>query len=229
MSATHHSCERRWLAIVLLLISCIGGCKRSLQERLGSSNSVERTAAVAELAHSKDTRKALRTLAKIVRDDPDYWVRAKAIETLGLLPDPGASQLLLEKLSDTTATTPHEDQLRHAAISALETRKDPAIVPALVEFVRAPPDRTIEFGAAHILEKLGQPAVEPLVALLRDPSWIVQGNARRVLEDIADNTPLDRATREKFVPLLHDTNPAVQSIARRVLGVPGQELHPPPQ
>jgi len=83
-------------------------------------------------------------------------VRSSAAEVLGHLCFPGASQALLEALTD------KNDAVRMAASRALAEIKDPKLADSLVASLQQP-ERWLPARVAEVLVALGEHAVEPLL------------------------------------------------------------------
>jgi HEAT repeat protein len=145
-------------------------------------------------------RWAVPRLIPLIKDE-DVRVRIAVIEALGLLGDTGAAEHLVNALIDT------EWNVRLVAAEALDR-------------LGIQPDAT-EMGAFYWLAKrewpecvkIGEPALVPLVVMLKDPDELARENAADSLGKIGDPRTVD-----PLIELLYDSVPEVRQMAATALG-----------
>jgi HEAT repeat protein len=142
--------------------------------------------------------------------DEDSMVRTHVAMALGELRDPASFEGLMAVLRD--------PEVGRAAASALEELCDPRAVDLLLP-TSASDDAEWRLHVAGIVGKVGEPAVQPLLARLADRD-------SRVREVAAKGLGFTRASRA-VQPLgqvaLHDAEPEVRSVAVAALGYIGGE------
>jgi HEAT repeat protein len=105
----------------------------------------------------------------------------------------------------------HEDLIvRLSAIKTLGEIKDSIAVESLVATLG---DRNCGCTAANALEKIGEPAVEPLITALKNGDIIVRRNAAKALGGIKDAGAI-----EPLIIALKDKSPIVRRNAAIALG-----------
>ncbi len=107
-------------------------------------------------------------------DDPDPRRRARAVQVLGKVGDPGAVPALVAALAD------DDPRVAGAAVVALGQVADPAGLPALLDRLGADDDAPV----TDALTRFGEGAVDPLRRALRDPRAPVRRHAAEVLGSI---------------------------------------------
>jgi len=110
--------------------------------------------------------------------DPDSGVRQRAAEALGRIGAPALKHLI-------TALDDPEAQVRQLATKALGQIGSAEVVEPLVIALRSP-DADVSHQAAFALNKIGAPAVDSLIAALRDRDPNLRWNAARLLGEIGD-------------------------------------------
>jgi HEAT repeat protein len=189
---------------------------------------VRREAAVT-LGEMGDER-CVEPLARALRDG-DWQVREAAIEALGMIGSP-AVDLLIRQLRDW--------DIRKYAIRALGKVKDERVLDPLIGQLR---NDEFMMDATEALVELGKPAVEKLIAALKDKEENVRKQAVIALGRIQDPEAIDpliemlkdtdwftRLTaaaalekigdercREAIKPLLHDPDLVVKMRVERIL------------
>jgi HEAT repeat protein len=142
---------------------------------LGSENPVirEDMALLARRAESEDVVQALVGLL----EDPVEEVRVRAVESLGILGDPGAVEALVACLAGS------EGRVQRATIDALGQIRDERAVEPLVAHVSQAD--TVPLNAVWALGELGDIRAMALLAGLRDhPDLLVSWNAEQALEKL---------------------------------------------
>lgn len=157
--------------------------------------------------------RAIEALSALLLDDPDMGVRQQAAWALGEIGEPRAVEVLIHALHVPDL------QVRQIAGKALAQIGDPrAVEPLINALMDAHSD--VRSQAAFALNKLGAPAVEPLIAALRHPNPAVRWSVARILGSIGDARALpelDRAAREDNTPVpmsgMPDTIKSTQPLA----------------
>ncbi|MCS6923075.1 MAG: HEAT repeat domain-containing protein [Fimbriimonadales bacterium] len=207
---------------------------RALQEALGALNTA--VADAAALGMQRAGAKALPYLAEAARH-PNPAVRRRAANALGGIDDSQAVALLSQLLSD------REPTVSRAAATALGASKRPEAVPVLARAL-SHPDGGVAQNAAHSLARVGKPALDALMAVLRSGDPTAAYWAAVALSQIPEAEPaLLRAVQEPqarryalialvernstaAIPLLRQAaqsdDPALRQIAQRGL----QQLAP---
>jgi HEAT repeat protein len=135
----------------------------------------QRRNAVLALAEIKDPR-AVESLIDALRDEAE-GVRQQTAFSLGELKEPRAVEALAAALQD------EADNVRENAARALGQIKDPRAVGPLV---KALADDAAAQEVSVALAAIGKPAVEPLLAALRDKDEGVRSYAATTLGEIKD-------------------------------------------
>jgi HEAT repeat protein len=133
--------------------------------------------------------------------DPQADVRVAAARALGLIDDDTVPAVLISALRDP------EIRVRHMATEALTRWRSPAVARLLAEALAAPDLRR---GAAAVLERMDQAAVEPLVEMVSGGDPETRAAAAAVLDRIIGPAP--------FVERLGSTDPEERFRATQVLG-----------
>lgn len=137
--------------------------------------------------------------------DSNAAVRMRAAEALGETADRRAVEPLVQALRD------HDALVRIEAAWALGKIKDPrAIEPLLTAWKNDP---NLRWRAGGALGRIGAPAVEPLIALLRDGNPDVRSRAAEELAETGDPQAV-----EPLLSALRDGNGNVRMSAAMALG-----------
>jgi len=169
-----------------------------MSEGLKNPDAHERSRAVHALGGSQDHAGAVRALAAVFRQDPDRGVRMDVALALEQLGGPDATALLVEKAASTD-----ESVVRTAALTVIETSRDPSAIPGLVNLLRlnrGKDDAKAQLGASEALLKIGAPGVPQLIQALNDPSAKVREAVVEVLGDIGNPEVADRIAVLKADP-----------------------------
>ncbi|MFO0681672.1 MAG: HEAT repeat domain-containing protein [Sandaracinus sp.] len=163
--------------------------------QLASAEATERSAAATTLGRRGRAHRAeiVPTLRQLLREDPQWEVRAAAGQALGRLAARDAVPDLVRALRDPVV------DVRVVAAAAIWRLPDPAAVPALVELL-ADADHTARDQAALALGVIRDTrATTPLSGLLHDPDATVRLDVVRSLGRIRDRAalePLETFVRE---------------------------------
>jgi len=171
-----------------------------------------RKAAVEALANIADER-AVMPLIHVLRDQlEDLGVRRVAVNTLGLIPGLISDSRAVDALIH-TCLDEHEDvDIRKAAARPLSLVADERTVQALTSLLD---DGVLEMRVAAMegLSQIGEPAVEALVAALKNDEWWVRRIVAETLGRIGD-----RKAEEPLIAALHDENRWVRRESALALG-----------
>ncbi|MDH5769701.1 MAG: HEAT repeat domain-containing protein [Candidatus Bathyarchaeota archaeon] len=187
--------------------------------------------------------KAVRALAQALINDIDYNIRLNAAESLGKIGDPRAVEPLAKATEDSSsavrdiatqalgkigkpavealikALKSNDDGVRMYAAMELGKIKDPRAVKPLIEAMRIKTRLGgAEGSAAQALTEIGEPAVESLIAKLKDSDEKVRRLAAISLGDIGDIRAVD-----PLIDALKDSSEKVQGDAARALKKIGSE------
>jgi len=121
----------------------------------------------------------------------------------GYLQAANVDELVQQVNQDNTVTRLH-------AIKALGEAKDARAVDPLIAVLK---DEKCGLTAANALAKIGQPAVTPLNAALKDSSPVARRNAAIALGKIKDSSAV-----KPLITALNDENPIVRRNAAKALG-----------
>jgi len=149
---------------------------------------------------------AVKPLIVALRD-PDEGVRWGAAEALGKIGDTRAVKPLIAALCDRNL------DVRRSAIVALGCIGDSRAVKPLIASLRDT-DLEVSVLAAEALVKIGVPAVEPLIAALRDPNNIEDVRRRAALALVGIGVPVV----EPLITALRYPDKNVRWYAAMVLG-----------
>jgi len=155
-------------------------------QRLRSNDPTERVAAAELLGrrgYSKRREIAPR-LRDLLRNDPDWRVRASSGRAIGRLGTRSAVPDLVAALRDPQV------EVRVVAAAALWRLPDPAAVPALLETLEDSDAAARQWAALALGVVRDTRATAPLVELLADPSGDVRTDVIRSLGRIADISAL---------------------------------------
>lgn len=163
-----------------------------------------REEAAQELGASHDSRAVVPLIGALA--DPNTSVRGEAAIALGEIKDPRATEPLIAALGG-------DPYPRGAAIKALGEIRDPRAVEPLIatlkEAVKGNSSLVVD-RAAIALSDIGTPAVELLIAALKDDDFRVQYVAAKVLGEIRD----PRAAAPLMVVLSERSCGRCDSVAR---------------
>ena len=119
------------------------------------------------------TKKSIKRLQKIYKDDKAYSVRGAALQSLAQDKAPGAAELLEKALS----TSSPDDVLRRASLRAMGTLGDDSVVPALLEW-SAPGKpsalRGIAIGALGRVDLKNHDITARLISYLNESSFDIR-------------------------------------------------------
>jgi HEAT repeats/PBS lyase HEAT-like repeat len=121
-----------------------------------------------------------------------------------------AEDAVIEALSE--LLTEEDQNLYEGVIALLEAMKSRKAAQVLTTYLR---DRTLADQAAQALVSIGEPAVEPLINMLRDPLYLARQNAQAALEQIGSPAV------EAVIALLGDGDASVRGRAAELLGQTG--------
>jgi HEAT repeat protein len=157
---------------------------------------------------------------------PDKILRKGAVGVLGLAADPKSK--LFDQTVDAliNATKDSDDDVRHAAVSALATIKDPRVVPPLIAALKDSAWSTRFEAASALGEKNDIRAVGPLFDAIGDSKKIVSDAAHDALVDLvvhhdADGKPDAVVKADDFAPRLNDPNEKISMTAAECMGLLG--------
>ena len=168
----------------------------------------ERARAVRALGGSQDRAGAVHALEAVLRHDPDRRVRIYAADSLGHLGGPEATALLVEKAASTD-----ESVVRTAALTVIETIRDPSAIPGLINLFRlnrGDDDVKAQFGASQALLNMRTPGVPQLLQALNDPSAKVRGAVVEVLGRMGAAGWATPEVADRITSLQADPDPGVQ-------------------
>src|ERR1041384_613385 len=183
---------RRPIEVFFLLV-VLGACKpggNDMSEGLQNPDHHERARAVQALGDSQDRAGAVRALEAVFRQDPDRGVRLDVVLALEQLGGPDATALLVEKAASTD-----ESVVRTAALTVIETTRDPSAIPGLINLFRlnrGKDDAKAQLGASEALLKIGAPSVPQLLQALNDSSAKVRKAVVEVLGEMGNPEVADR-------------------------------------
>lgn len=150
---------------------------------------------VAEALGQLQDDRAVESLVAALRDsDTDQYVQQAAVEALGHIGEP-IQKPLIDVLQD------GDEGARQRAIAALGQMRDARDLTPLIEALRSGPSYEVWQGAMEALVQLGEPAVKPLVAVLRGDEWMARRRAARALgriEGIRAVKPLVEALGDRI-------------------------------
>ena len=124
------------------------------------------------LGRLRDHRAVEPLLALAADPEADRTVRRNALAALGELADPQSFDVLLSLL--------HDPEVSNMASTALQSLHDPRAIDQLLPTL-ASDDAQWRHNVAAIVGKVGEPAVEPLLVLLKCADWRVRAGAAAAL------------------------------------------------
>jgi HEAT repeat protein len=135
---------------------------------------------VAEALGQLEDDRAVESLVAALRDsDGDKYTQQAAVEALGRIGEP-IQEPLIDVLRD------GDEGARHRAIAALGQMRDARDLTPLIEALRSGPSYEVWQGAVEALVQIGEPAVEPLIAVLQGDDWMARRRAAWALGQIGD-------------------------------------------
>jgi len=177
----------------------------SLISVLSAEKAYVRAEATWALGSIKDTRATVALLEAI--NDRDPHVRSNAVKALGKIGDSRAVEPLIGIVRGADKFT------RLDAVNALGEIRDPRAVEPLLTFIATYNDREPYIRhAKHALEKIGKPAVEPLLKELEGKNKYARSGAASVLGEIGDSRAV-----EPLLSVLNDEDSDVRKICARSL------------
>jgi HEAT repeat protein len=176
-----------------------------------------RDGAVAAMAHmGKPTGERLISALK----DARWRVREHAAKACGEIKEPRAVDALMVACRD------RDGAVKSAAAEALGKIADPKAVPALVKLFKDS-SKIVRETAGTALVYIGQPAVDTLIATLKDPDFVVRCHAARALGGMTSDYQYGRAwvkdpkVVDALIDALKDPDRAVREDATIALGMIG--------
>lgn len=150
--------------------------------KLGSEDPTDRVAAVEVLGRRgyKMRRDIVPHLQRLLKEDPDWRVRASSGRAVGRLGTREAVPELVRGLRD-----PQVD-VRVVCAAALWRLPDPAAVPALLELIKDGDESARDWAVLALGVIRDQRATQPLIAMLSDPADNVRMDVIRSLGRIGD-------------------------------------------
>lgn len=161
------------LVFLLALLSCVGcqpgtpaqsgsvvPAKKSMAERLSSTDVAERRTAVIELGESNDPDAVPKLLVAL--DDPDGPVRSYAVKSLRDRKDGRAVQRLCRLLEE---ALPSNSPIASEVIAALGSIGSPNAIPTLTAALESDVVFT-RYDAAYALGQIGDPSAIPALEKL---------------------------------------------------------------
>jgi len=124
------------------------------------------------LGRLQDHRAVEPLLALAADPEADRTVRRNALAALGELADRQSFDVLLSLL--------HDPEVSNRASTALQSLQDPRAIDQLLPTLGSD-DALWRLDVAAIVGKVGEPAVEPLLALLQSADWRVRAGAAAAL------------------------------------------------
>jgi len=162
--------------------------------------------AVAEtLGQLEDDRAVEPLVAALWDSDSDKYLRQAAVEALARI---GAAIQgpLIEVLRE------GDEEARQRAIAALGQMEGPRDLTPLIEALSSGPSYEVWQGAMDALVQIGEPAVEPLIAVLQGGDWMARRRVARTLGQIGNT----QAVRP-LIEALGDSIRAVRQAAAEAL------------
>jgi HEAT repeat protein len=153
----------------------------------------------------RDHRAVQPLLTIAANPDEDRTIRVNALHALGELRDPQSFDVLVSLL--------HDPEVSNMASTALQSLQDPRAIDQILPTLASDDDIWRSY-AASIVGKVGEPAVEPLLALLTSPDWRVRAGAANALGFTGDR----RAAGPLTSILLQDSDSRVRREAAGSLG-----------
>jgi HEAT repeat protein len=151
--------------------------------------------------------------------DTTFFLRYNAAEALGKIGDKRALQPLIEALTDDDARERDEKPwVRCAAAEALGKLGDPRAIEPLIEVMKKDRGGGIRYWSADALVRIGKPAVEPLIGLLK-----VKDDGLRYWTTWALGQIEDQKASESLKSLREDKDKWVRTAAEAAIkGIPDQ-------
>lgn len=173
-------------------------------------DSVQAAIAACRVLGQRPEPAALDAMVAVVQKalpelDPGHAVRAACAQSLGAYDDDRATDTLLALLAASGESLP----VRSAALAGLGDTGDPRAVPAIVELLVT--HAGVGDSARRALAAIGEPAVEPVLALLRDapPAGVEPGTAAFVAARVLGDLRADQALPALIASLDKDPMPAM--------------------
>lgn len=147
----------------------------TLSERRGRIESIRAT---VDQMSPLEADRSIDFLRDTVINEPVLLIRLDAVQILGMLPGPRASEALRGILSDPDA------QVRLAAANAFESRAAAETIPAMRSVLEAEDDLDIRLAATRILGRFkdDRAAIDALAIALQDPEPALQFRAMESLQ-----------------------------------------------
>ncbi|MFH1198561.1 MAG: HEAT repeat domain-containing protein, partial [Candidatus Omnitrophota bacterium] len=184
--------------------------REALRKKVKGTPGYATVSSIRILANLGDTT-IIPALLVLLLGSQDVALRQAAIAGLSKIGEPAVSQLI--------ALLQHNNiEVRKAAITALSQTRDPWVEKALIALLGSE-DNSLRQAAIEILVKIGEPAVELLIALLSnssDPDGNLCRAAIEVLGNLVDPRAIEPIynllSSEKGVFFLRDT--AIKALAQ---------------
>lgn len=147
----------------------------TLSERRGRIDSIRAT---IDQMSPLEADRSIDFLRDTVINEPVLLIRLDAVETLGLIPGPRASEALRAMLSDP------DEQVRLAAANAFESRSAGETIPAMRGVLESENDVDIRLAATRILGRFknDRAAIDALRVALQDREPALQFRAMESLQ-----------------------------------------------
>lgn len=160
-----------------------GAAEKTLYVGYNDKDARVRRAAVDALGEFKESQTATDFLKKVIAGDPNDYVKASAVSSIGRIAAPGAFEILKQALRQ-----PSEyDVVRTAAAGAFGTLKDKKAIDLLMpetRYGKTPSVRTAAIGALGKVGKEEDSVTRRLLLLLNDPWLWVRGSAMDALAEL---------------------------------------------
>ncbi len=171
----------------------------------GAENLELRRTVAFYLGRLRDHRAVEPLLALAADPEQDRIVRRNALLALGELADRQSFDVLLSLL--------HDPEVSNMASTALQSLQDPRAIDQLLPTLGSD-DAQWRHNVAAIVGKVGEPAVEPLLALVKSADWRVRAGAATALGFTEDQ----RAAGPLTSLALQDSDSRVRREAAASLG-----------
>jgi hypothetical protein len=180
--------KRQLICVSLLLLTIVGCGKDARITQLESAKDTKGliallqqqdkvSAQAAEALGTIGDKQAVESLITALKSAPERETRRSAAEALGKIKDARAAKPLMEAMAES------DQILKRKAKDALKeiATKEPKVIKMLVATLKQD-----NAEAKAVLVSVGQPAVDPLIAALKDVNGSTRLNAASALGDIGD-------------------------------------------
>lgn len=162
-------CANRPATIVPTLVRVLSS--RDSRDRMGAIWALTRM-----IGEDVEPKSDIRNAIRLALNDRDPAVRQAATRSVATYSDPFAYHRLIELLHDDAAS------IRREAAVALGRLGDAKAIPALLEHLAEPMDRSEEHAMIYAMIEIGQ--IEPMIGALRHPSASVKRAALIVADQL---------------------------------------------